>query len=512
MTRLLLVYALLTGTIGFLLRPDEYSGNGETPTHWRGLASNMIKQKARLQLNVGVAKNVIMFIGDGMGISTVTAGRILKGQLAGQTGEEEYLSFENFPYTGLSKTYSQDSQVTDSASASTSYFCGVKANIGTLGLDGRSTRGQCSTQHNYEISSILDWSIAAGKSVGFVTTARVTHATPAGLYANIAERHWEGDIYTRNQTGGCKDIAAQLVDDYKQMQVILGGGREFFQRFDQMDPERGDNSRYGRRDGRDLIQEWKTGQHGLNRNSAYVWNETAFNQIDPTTTDSVLGLFEQSHMQYDYDRFDPRYEKAGEPSIANMTELAIKILSKNPNGYFLMVEGAKIDHGHHEGRAKLALYDVLAFEKAVDTADRITSETDTLTIVTADHGHTLSISGYPSRGNGIFDKVDTSLAQDGKPYTTLLYANGQGYRVHNGSRPDITNVDTTIDQYQQEAAVPLAQETHSGEDVAIYARGPMSHLLTGVHEDSNIAGVMAYASCVGAYSNYADCAASLTSG
>ncbi|KAH3730979.1 alkaline phosphatase-like [Dreissena polymorpha] len=505
--------ALFVITQAFLFDDVRFSGNGETPTFWRNQARTAILNRVRQPRIEHVAKNVIMFLGDGMSIPTVTAARILKGQLAGHKGEEDSLSFDKFPYIGLSKTYCQDSQVTDSASSATAYLCGVKANIGTIGVDARTHHGDCNSQKGAEVTSILDWSMAAGKSVGFVTTTRVTHATPAGLYANVASRGWEGDYYTRSVTGGCKDIAAQLIDDYPNVQVIMGGGRQFFMRADQTDPEHGSNAHYGRRDGRDLIQEWRNGQHNLNRNYQYVWNASAFNKVDPATTDSLMGLFEYSHMQYELERNDTNHERAGEPSLAEMTEKAIRILSKNPKGFFLLVEGGRIDMGHHEGRAKLALYDTIAFSNAVAKGDAITNVNDTLIVVTADHAHVMVIAGYPSRGNPILGKVDDGsggleLAADKRPYTTLLYGNGPGYSLVQNQRPDITNVDTIDKHYHQQSAVSLGSESHGGDDVGIFARGPMAHLFTGVLEENEIAHVMAYASCVGDYTNPSDCAAS----
>ncbi|WAR23807.1 PPBT-like protein [Mya arenaria] len=458
------------------------------PTFWRNQAKASLLKRANSRRIEGVAKNVIMFLGDGMSIPTVTASRILKGQLAGNTGEEAALSFDKFPNTGLSKTYCQDSQVTDSASSATAYLCGVKANIGTIGVDARVRHGDCASQKGAELTSILDWSMAA------VTTTRVTHATPAGLYASVADRGWEGDYYTKNIAGGCKDIAAQLIDDYPNVQVIMGGGRRYFMRADQTDPEHGSNAHYGRRDGRDLIQV----SHAVEAGSIEMGEFGEWDIANIYLYDRQ-GLFEYSHMQYEFERTDPNHEKAGEPSLAEMTQKAIEILKKNPKGYFLLVEGGRIDHGHHEGRAKLALHDCVAFSDAVGMGDQMTNESDTLIVVTADHAHTMSIAGYPQRGNDILGKSahgsTLTAAGDHRPYTTLLYADGPGWAVTTGNhRPDITNVDT---------------KTHGGDDVGIFARGPMAHLYTGVLEENEIAHVMAYASCVGDYSNHNDCAAAL---
>src|SRR5690606_7925440 len=154
------------------------------------------------------------------------------------------------------------------------------------------------------------------------------------------------------------------------------------------------------------------------------------------------------------------------------------------------VEAGRIDHAHHAGNAYRALYDTVALSDAVARARELTSETDTLIIVTADHSHTLTIGGYPSRHNPILGKVDNAKDRLGLPYTTLSYANGPGWtgqgqrlemnaqeqpeRAHyegTARRPDLRAVDTTAPGYMQEATVPLRSETHGGEDVAIYGHG-----------------------------------------
>ncbi|XP_061188266.1 alkaline phosphatase-like [Saccostrea echinata] len=488
----------------------KYSGNGETRYFWRNEAQNTLQNSLKNQPIVGVAKNVIMFLGDGMGVSTVTAGRILKGQLQNKTGEETVLSWERFPNVALSKTYNQDHQTPDSAGTATAYLCGVKSNMGTIGVDAQIVRGHCDTTQAAKITSILDWSLAQGKSVGVVTTTRVTHATPAGTYANVADRNWEGDAEMTHVTGGCKDIARQLVEDNPDIQVIMGGGRRFFLPADATDPERGANTAHGRKDGKNLIEDWMNDKKRRHKTFRYVWNETDFNSVDPAQTDFLLGLFESSHMNFEIDRTDPHYEKAGEPHIKDMTEKAIQILSKNPKGYFLLVEGGKIDLAHHGSEPVRSLHDVVAMDLAVEKANSITNEKDTLIVVTADHSHTFVISGYPVRGNGIFDLMSSrpgyiSLARDHNPYTTLLYGNGPGAHSH---RPDLRHVDTTSKHYVYQSAIPLSTETHGGEDVAIFARGPMAHLLLGVREQNYIPHVMAYASCVGDYHATSQCAAS----
>ena len=185
-----------------------------------------------------------------------------------------------------------------------------------------------------------------------------------------------------------------------------------------------------------------------------------------------------------------------------MTEKAIRLLSKAPKGYFLQIEAGRIDHAHHAGNAQRALPDTVELSNAVAKAVAPTEASDTLIVVTADHSHTFTIAGYPHRGNPILGLVHDvpdvdgaapkpSRAADGLPYTTLGYANGPG--ASRGNRPDLTKVDTGGIDYLQQAAVPLAQETHGGEDVAVYARGPRAHLFRGNLEQHFIFHLMHHA-------------------
>ncbi|OWF56050.1 alkaline phosphatase-like [Mizuhopecten yessoensis] len=503
---------------------SRFSGNQETPLHWRNIAKEDLNRRVNWKPNVGVAKNVVFFLGDGMGISTVTAARILKGQLQGRTGEEGQLAWDKFPNAALSRTYNQDHTTPDSAGTGTQYLCGVKSNMGMLGMEARVKRGDCEASKDAHLTSIYNWSVDKGKSVGLVTTTRVTHATPAAGYAKVADRNWEGDSAMRNVSGkGCKDIALQLVEDNPDIKVIMGGGRWYFKPNNTVDPENRNMSEHGRQDGRDLVKEWMKDKEQRNLSHRYVWNATEFDTVDPTQTEYLLGLFDASHMQYELDRKDPKYEVAGEPSIAEMTKKAIQVLQRNHDkGFFLLVEGGRIDLAHHANEPERALHDVLAMEKAVETAMSLTSKDDTLIVVTADHSHTFVLSGYPSRGNpilGLVDDVDGNIlmAEDGKPYTTLQYTNGPGAiemeaLLHHGTykgRANLTSIDTASKDFQTQSAVPLLYETHAGEDVGIYARGPMSHLFHGVHEQHYIPHAMAFASCVGDYKDDANCAASL---
>lgn len=476
------------------------------------------------------AKNIILFVGDGMGISTITAARILDGQNKGLSGEENSLSFESFPFTGLSKTYNVDAQTPDSAGTMTAIISGVKTNAGLIGLDEDAVRGDCRTAKGNELVTALELAELAGQSTGIVTTTRVTHATPAATYAKSADRNWEdiSDMPAEAVAAGCEDIALQLVnfehnleqrfpgaDHIDGIEVVMGGGRRHFlpKQAGPYNPEiRGD-----RTDGHNLIEAWQK-QYPQGR---FISNREGFDSVDAATTDKLLALFEASHMHYEADRHNDEFDchngeadchpvVAGEPSLSEMTAKAIDILGRNDKGFFLLVEGGRIDHAHHAGNAFNALNETIELSRAVSVALEKTRPEDTLIIVTADHSHVFTMAGYPKRGNPILGKVvnidedEPALAADGQPYTTLGYANGRGFKNRgeekdadvayhmpvNAGRHDLSHVDTELSGFHQEALVPMEAETHGGEDVAIYATGPGASAVSGVNEQNLIFHIM----------------------
>ena len=501
----------------------------ETPKYWIDKGQASLDKADRIANNKKKAKNVILFIGDGMGISTVAASRIFEGQSqpGNRGGEEHSLSFEKFPHVALSKTYQVNQQTSDSAPTMSSMMTGVKTNDGELSVGANVKRGELSGKviDDNKTMTLLEQAEERGMSTGIISTARITHATPAACYAHISNRDWEAD--SKLPAGSSvNDIAYQLVNFHKTnlksdgLEVALGGGRSYFMPDTMADPE--DTTKKGLRKDGDLTAQW-TSQY---KNADFVFDRSGWDKIDPAKTDHLLGLFESSnHMEYEADRLK---DTGGEPSLTEMTEKAIQILKKNPKGYFLMVEAGRIDHAHHSGNAYRALTDTVelsnAVQKAVDMTD--SAANDTLIVVSADHSHTFTIAGYPQRGNPILGlvtspgKTSPDLAADGKPYATLSYANGGGFRE---TRPTLTatpmtsttpekvipdstrvaaditdtlNITNTLHpNFTQEATVPFAYgaETHAAEEVAIYAKGPRAYLFQGTQEQSYIYQVMAKA-------------------
>ncbi|XP_072237716.1 alkaline phosphatase, tissue-nonspecific isozyme isoform X1 [Leuresthes tenuis] len=490
-TLLIVSICLILGSSGKPQFPEQE----KDPKFWNTWAQRTLKNALNLQkLNKNKAKNLILFLGDGMGVPTVTAARILKGQLNGQSGEETQLEMDKFPFVSLAKTYNTNAQVPDSAGTATAYLCGVKANEGTVGVSAAAVRSQCNTTQGNEVTSILKWAKDAGKSVGIVTTTRVNHATPSAAYAHCVNRDWYSDneMPAEALQGGCKDIARQLFENIPNIDVVMGGGRKFMFPKNKSDVEYPDvaTSSGVRKDGRNLVQEWL--DKVKNKNGHYVWNKKQLLSLNPNNVNYLLGLFEPTDMTYDLER-----NTDTDPSLTEMVDVAIKILKKNPNGFYLLVEGGRIDHGHHEGKAKQALHEAVEMDRAIGRAALLTSVHDTLSIVTADHSHVFSFGGYTFRGNPIFGLAPMLSDVDQKPFTSILYGNGPGYKVFNGARENVSTVKYMENNYRAQSAVPLSLETHGGEDVAVFAKGPLAHLLHGVHEQNYIPHVMAYAACIG---------------
>ncbi|EDW30025.1 GL22548 [Drosophila persimilis] len=324
---------------------------------WFHDAQRTLFEKLSTPPNQYVAKNVIFFLGDGMSVPTVTASRIFEGQLRGVVGERNRLEFEKFNFVGLSKTYCVNKQVSDSACTASAYLSGIKANYLTIGVTPNVQVNDCAGARlpQNRLSSIAAWAMKGRKSAGVVTTTRITHASPAGVYAHTSNRDFESD-------------------------------------------------------------------------------------------------------------FD----------------------------------------------AKKALDETVQFSNAIKKARLLTNPWDTLIVVTADHGHTVSISGYPDVNNSIAGLNSEFSDVDSKPYATLSYANGpefqKFYQSKDGvvERVDLTTSDIGDKDARYPHGVPMSEETHGGGDVAVYAHGPWAHLFTGVYEQNTIPFMMGYASCLGPGMTYCD--------
>ena len=356
-----------------------------TSEYWLNKAKAFVEEQLKVTPNTKKAKNIIMFLGDGMSHPSITSARIYMG------GEEKKLSFEHFPYTASSKTYCVDKQVSDSACTATAYLHGVKANDATIGLSARATRTNCadSSDPSKRTESIASWAMKAGKDAGFVTTTRATHASPAGIYAHTTDRDWEN-----NQAVTQDNCDAMIVDDIgeqliynevsKGLKVMMAGGSKNL-----IDSSYTMHGSIGNRtDGKNLIDEWKA----LHPTGIFVDNKQAMMSVN-SSVDKLFAVFNHDHIPYNLDIERDRLQNSM-PSLTDMTLKAIDILSKNENGYFLFVEGGRIDHGHHKNEAKYAIDETAEFSKAIEAAMKMIDTEETLVVVTADHGHVMTIAGY----------------------------------------------------------------------------------------------------------------------
>lgn len=234
------------------------------------------------------------------------------------------------------------------------------------------------------------------------------------------------------------------------------------------------------------------------------------NKLNLYSTKPILGLFERDHMYYETDRL---INKNDEPSLTEMTKFAIEhFLNINQNGFFLLIEGGRIDHGHHSTKARYALDEFVEFDNAIGQAKQTLKEKgaldDTLIVITADHSHVFTFGAYGSRGSNIlgfssFDNANVSDV-DNLPFNIITYGNGPNFNSPRNATY-LSLLNTNLTSYTSPTALPLKSETHGGEDVPVFAQGPWSHLFIGTMEQSTIAHKMAYAACLSSYTHRNGC-------
>lgn len=305
---------------------------------WDDKAQKSLDEQLKFQDNTKKAKNVILFIGDGLSLTTTAATRMYLG------GEEKPLSYELFSHFGLAHTYCVDSQVASSACAGNALLHGIKNNNFGIGVNGNVSNSQCVFDDADRTYSIAKWAQDAGKATGLVTNTEITHATPAVVYAHTSDRNWKNDntipqACRDDPNNSNIDIAYQLVynDEAKPFKVILGGGRRQFINTTEVDEE---NQPGARTDGKNLINEWLEERNKIG-NAEFIWHKQQLDELNYDSTDYLLGLFEPDHCMYRLDILENGLQNQ-EPQLTDMTRAAIKMLQKEENGFFLMVEGGRI--------------------------------------------------------------------------------------------------------------------------------------------------------------------------
>ena len=436
-------------------------------------------------------KNILFFLGDGMGMTTMAAARIYK------VGEDGDLTMDTLPETAFIKTFSANAQVTDSSPSMAAYMTGVKMNNEVISMTPETSAYDPVTLKDYllgadstcpatgngkPVTTLLEMAKTAGMGTGVVSTTRITHATPAATYSHICHRDGENTIAAQLVPGGTgfNTALGEGVD------VVMGGGLRHFL------PK--ETSGSSRSDSRDLVAELKA------KGYSYAANKADFDKLP--TSGKLLGLFTSSHMAYDIDR-----DATKEPSLAEMTAKSIDQLKGSSKGFFLMVEGGRIDHALHETTARKALQDTVAFDDAIkigiDRMKAIDPELkNTLIVVTADHDHTLVLNGYSIRTGKTTDAspgvlgllrsyVDGVLGKDvgGNPFTIIGFGNGENRPV---ARTALTHTQVFDKSYHQEATIPTTagNETHGGADVFLGAIGKGADSFAGVMENTAVFGLI----------------------
>jgi alkaline phosphatase len=369
------------------------------------------------------ARSVILLIGDGMGTAHRTAARLYS------LGREGQLAMDTLPIAGMSRTWSTESLVPDSAAAGTALATGVKTYNAAIAVD----------PDGNPVETILEMAQKAGKAVGLVTTVQIAHATPAVFAAHNPDR----DAYV--------EIALDMFDH--DVDVLLGGGENHFLPVGTP----GCYPRDGERtDGRNLIDE------AVAKGYQHVCTEAEFDAVDPATTDRLLGTFAEGGMIRPF-----------APSLAEMTDKAIAILSKDPEGFFLMVEGGQIDWAAHANDALNTIGDTVGFDDAVMAALEFQIEhPDTLVIVTADHSTGgLTIEDVPQD-----EECTEPNADDPRECKTAFHEDGPFEESEGGT----FWLDWTSGE-------------HTGDEVPVTAIGPHAIDLAGYYENTHIFDVMSEA-------------------
>ena len=406
-------------------------------------------------------KNIIFLVSDGMSSGTLQMADLLRQRRDGISSHWLNLYRQNKVNRALMDMASLNSAITDSAAASSSWGSGYRVNNGALNVG----------PNGEEYTPILQKFKSAGKSVGCVTTVPITHATPAGFCINSKTR------------GSMAEIALKYLD--LRFDIMMGGGTDQF-------------SKTGRKDKRDLFQDFRdAGYHVATKKSEI-----------PTTSDNkpIIGVFHDSGLPYTVDHMSDQDYRRDIPTLAEMTETALKKLSKNPQGFVLQVEGGKVDWAAHGNDTAGLLLDQLAFDDVIPLAIRFADENPgTLVIITTDHGNANPALVYGKNADKNFDRIQSFTQSNNwilqgidNTYTAQMIidriASANGFQISNEEALSILAHYKELDgkgeyndyklPYQllaqiqsNHTSVHWAANEHTGDYVEIAMYGTGQHLL-----------------------------------
>jgi len=453
-------------------------------------------------------KNIIILLGDGMGAAQRTAARIVAGGYA-QGKVIAPLAMDTFPVTGLVKTASLNSVITDSAPGMTAYVSGNKNNNNEEGVFPDDTTDPFDNPRIEYLSEYLHRT--QGKALGLVTTADVFDATPAGNAVHTSSR------------GAGTGIVDQFLDDrhLTGLTVLMGGGRKWFMPSTTPGSARGDRTDYAFSatdvHTADIVKRWGAAAGALDKDRdllgdfqragfQYASDKTSMDAIDIDKAERLLGLFAHSNMNVALDKIDGRRNKArgvngrvvddygfpDQPMLDEMTAKALRVLDRQKKGFVLMVEGASIDKQAHAMDTERWMLDTLEFDRAVALAQAYAAQhQDTLVIVTADHECAgVALIG----GSKVSDARLQALVREGggtalRDAVVGVYeqAGFPKYRIATDGYPDTVDIDNrllvgyganadrmedfrTNERPLQDSQQPFVKK----EPLAAYPAGPMA--------------------------------------
>ncbi|MCZ8512700.1 alkaline phosphatase [Paenibacillus filicis] len=475
----------------------DKAGTYEVAVKADGL-SKTVKYEAVTADNSGKkAKNVILFIGDGMAFPDITISRIMsKGMTEGKYNG--LMEMDKFDQRAVVTTSGMDSVVTDSANSASAYNTGHKSAVNGLGIYPDNTPDSLDDPKVETLAEMIKRT--KGMSVGVVSTSEIEDATPAAVVSHTRRRSDKAEI-------------AEML--YKvQPEVILGGGSAYFL------PKSTAGSK--RKDEKNLFDMFQQKGYDIAENAT---------QLKQASGSKLLGLFHPADMSVYYDRSTNNKAElksfTDQPNLWDMTQKAIDVLSKNDKGFFLMVEGASIDKQLHPLDWERAAYDTIEMDKAIGVAKRFAENNgDTLIVVTADHSHSVSIAGTYWEGDGKSgrDAVRTYAESE---FPTYVDSNGDGFpdspdvdrklAVVFGAHPDyyedykfdsvptsptvnkdgkyVANPakladpnDPNRDRFLQTGSIPYneSQGVHTADDVPLMAYGPGASYFKGTMDNTDV--------------------------
>ncbi|NQS98712.1 MAG: alkaline phosphatase [candidate division Zixibacteria bacterium] len=398
--------------------------------------------------------NVIFIVPDGMSPAVWASVRAVSVGYGGET------NLDRMPHSALFTAYAADSWISESASAITAMMTGSKTKRGVLNQDSTAEYNKWSGEN---METLMEYAFKCGMATGIVTNTEIYNATPAGCYAHTHNRK------------DYEDITRQLVDGSFKPDIVMGGGRKYMKPDTYSDPESGKPGL--RKDSRDLVSEM------ISLGYKYVESRADFAEWNPRVERRALGLFEYENMDYEIER---RWDELGEPGLWEMTEKALEALSQDADGFFLMVEGGRIDHAAHANDADRLLFECIALDKTVGVVlDFLKENPNTLVIVAADHG----CGGAEGIAVELEKDVMTDFGFPGPYYDD----DGDGFpddlRVE---KPVVIGWASSPEDFVNKRKKKMAKGHHTSGDLVVFSAGEGSNFVNGFMDNADIYNLMKF--------------------